>query len=701
MIELVKNSYDADASFVKIKFFPPLVKGQGRIEVSDDGHGMTIDDIRLKWMEPATASKTNNRVSAKKSRPMMGSKGIGRFATAKLGASMSLVSTSDNNNADTVLIPELDWSIFSEDVYLSDIEIDYLTHPKNGNEAGTLIEVRELNETWEKEKLERLYLELRRLVSPLTSKVDEKNKFSIFLDLSECSPKNCGYDATNIVEHDLLTSDDELHLVKPLPLLSSCDYELMGEFDSSGNFKGHFQIKRAGRGPDKVELKFPSENEDSGLGPFSVHFSIFDREAEAIKRNMQQAGMGEMKVAQARKILDSISGVSIYRGGFRVRPYGDAENDWLALDTRRVQNPSMRVGRNQISGFISVADQHNTDLQERSSREGFEDNAAFERLTYLVLQLFVKIVEPARLKFREDAGLSRKKDTTFDETKKLTELSKVKRVLAKLDISLDERNKIEKAISAASSVLVDRIEQLDERQRKLEAQSSLGAIIGEVLHEGSPEARYVADTTNRLSRRLPVLLKKSSDEYEDTKTEFIRKLSHLKDSGERLTNLFNSLAPLSGGKRSAPKFFFPISNVKSAAEIYQKHNVVFEVDNQAKGLEAIGYSEDLSTALINIFGNAVHWLEENKVEDPLVYVTLSRVGEEVKIIIRDNGPGIPTEFHDSIFDVGFSLRENGTGLGLNIAREALSRSAAKLFYDVEYDDGASFEILFPAKRVLK
>jgi hypothetical protein len=57
VIELVKNSYDADASFVIVRFVPPLVAGRGRIEIVDDGHGMTVSDIEEKWMEPATSSK--------------------------------------------------------------------------------------------------------------------------------------------------------------------------------------------------------------------------------------------------------------------------------------------------------------------------------------------------------------------------------------------------------------------------------------------------------------------------------------------------------------------------------------------------------------------------------------------------------------------------------------------------------------------
>jgi HSP90 family molecular chaperone len=94
VIELVKNSYDADASFALIKFIPPLQIGKGRIVFTDDGVGMTLADIENKWMEPATASKTTTRRSALRNRRMMGSKGIGRFAAAKLGSKVALAPSS-------------------------------------------------------------------------------------------------------------------------------------------------------------------------------------------------------------------------------------------------------------------------------------------------------------------------------------------------------------------------------------------------------------------------------------------------------------------------------------------------------------------------------------------------------------------------------------------------------------------------------
>ena len=133
VIELVKNAYDADASFVWIRFTPPLVAGSGRITIKDDGHGMSLSDVQDKWMEPATSSKSGQRFSRNLRRPLMGSKGIGRFAAAKLGRKMGLNSVSGAEGArQEVLIPEIDWSIFDGDAYLADIAIDYLAQATPG-----------------------------------------------------------------------------------------------------------------------------------------------------------------------------------------------------------------------------------------------------------------------------------------------------------------------------------------------------------------------------------------------------------------------------------------------------------------------------------------------------------------------------------------------------------------------------------------
>jgi HSP90 family molecular chaperone len=92
LIELVKNSYDAEASRVLISFVGPLLPGQGRIDVFDDGFGMSLDVVRGAWMEPATPGKRQTTNSGVKSRRVLGEKGIGRFAAMRLASELELIT---------------------------------------------------------------------------------------------------------------------------------------------------------------------------------------------------------------------------------------------------------------------------------------------------------------------------------------------------------------------------------------------------------------------------------------------------------------------------------------------------------------------------------------------------------------------------------------------------------------------------------
>lgn len=696
VIELVKNAYDADASQVVVKFIPPLEAGTGRITVSDDGHGMTVADIQDKWMEPATSSKTTNRKSPGKNRIMLGSKGIGRFAAAKLGQVMELTTISDRAGERTeVLIPRIDWSVFNGDAYLSDIRIDYLSQ-STADAPGTTIEIVGLNEAWSAAKMSRLLRELRKLISPIhTANNDEA--FRIYLDLSACTDATCGFDGQTILGVPEVSLGDPLSgfEVVPFPLLTACDYEIDGYFDDDGTFHGTMQIKRANQGPEPILLQVPLKEDEESCGKVDVRFYLFDRETDIIKATMQKAGMGDVTVKQARQILDEVAGIAIYRDSFRIRPYGDAANDWLTLDTRRVQDPSLRIGQNQIAGYLNVETQETSSLIEKSSREGFEQNAAFVRLTRLIRELLAQVIEPRRQRFREDAGIARRNTTSFEEIRKLGELNKI-RALVK-NLPGDEREHALAVIDEQETSLRDRIAQIEDRQRVLEAKSSLGAIVGEVLHEGGPHANYVAQTGAWLVRNYPVLFT-NGPRSDEIKKQYPEKLTLVTESGEKLRGLIASLRPLSGGKRPPPSIFNPVNIVKDAASVFDSHNIPVVFLNPEKVSEAVGYKGDLSTAVVNLVGNAVHWLEQTRTAQPVITISMAKASDDFLVLIEDNGPGVPEEFVDQIFEVGFTLKDDGTGWGLNIAREALARSDASLGYDREFTGGARFVIRFPAYR---
>jgi len=169
VIELIKNAYDADANNVKLKFIDLANAEKSKIIIKDDGHGMNYETVVNNWMVPATGDKLTRRKSPA-GRYMQGRKGIGRFATSILGNSLLMETTEESGITTTVLI---DWSIFSAEKYLDEIEL-LVESGSSGEKSGTklIIEPGERASEWTEKEMELLTKELRKLVSPIMEKED-------------------------------------------------------------------------------------------------------------------------------------------------------------------------------------------------------------------------------------------------------------------------------------------------------------------------------------------------------------------------------------------------------------------------------------------------------------------------------------------------------------------------------------------------
>ena len=108
LIELIKNSYDADATSVLIKF-ENIRSGSGKITITDNGSGMDHNKLTNDWMRIATTDKERNQYTPKKRRKI-GEKGIGRFAIQKLSLKTEIVSRPEKNEEGYRL--QFDWKKF-------------------------------------------------------------------------------------------------------------------------------------------------------------------------------------------------------------------------------------------------------------------------------------------------------------------------------------------------------------------------------------------------------------------------------------------------------------------------------------------------------------------------------------------------------------------------------------------------------------
>lgn len=138
IVELVKNSYDADSPNVKVSFKYEEDEKALVIIISDSGHGMSRDTVINKWLVPGTSDKLERKRSPKKKRQLQGRKGIGRYAAGILGQELFL-STVDESGKKTELL--MDWSDISQHTYLDEVDILVETSPTK-SDSGTHIEIK-------------------------------------------------------------------------------------------------------------------------------------------------------------------------------------------------------------------------------------------------------------------------------------------------------------------------------------------------------------------------------------------------------------------------------------------------------------------------------------------------------------------------------------------------------------------------------
>ena len=108
-------------------------------------------------------------------------------------------------------------------------------------------------------------------------------------------------------------------------------------------------------------------------------------------------------VKNIKKDLDDLSGISIYRDNIRVLPYGNKNNDWVSLDIRRVNNPTLRLSNNQIVGYIAIGLDANPLLKDQSNREGLVESQALKDIREFIL-LILNEVEQRRYQERPREG---------------------------------------------------------------------------------------------------------------------------------------------------------------------------------------------------------------------------------------------------------------------------------------------------------
>jgi signal transduction histidine kinase len=668
LVELIKNAYDADARHVSVEITGIQDHSGAIVVIADDGTGMTLQDIETRWLSPAADEKERAKIAGERTalgRLPIGEKGVGRFAVHQLGRSLEMVTRAAGNPEYVVLV---DWDSYDQsDGYLDDIKVEITERQPVLfiAQTGTCLTVRRPRSAWDDRLLRKVHRALRRLQSPLR---ESEMDFAITFrcpthpELEEISPT----DILRRAHYQFRALVDET---------GTCDYEYSCRHPSVGNrdeagSEDLLRLTSHDRGPNGPRC-----------GPFWLNLYVWDRTRDALAA----AGV-------SRRELDALSGVSLYRDGLRVFPYGEPGDDWLFLDQDRIQAPAERIGNNQVIGLVEVDQSSNLRLRDKTNREGLIENDAFLDLRALSRAAIRSFTTHWRAD-RPSPSRSRTSGEPSDSVAVARRTARALRATARDDVAVELPPSMPRAPTQPDNPGVSLN---GEGSRVVNQREAVDLLIGELdeVQQG------IHSQTGRFERLLQ--LAATGLAAERVVHEFGRQLAAASEAlrqmrsipglaGDPLTTLTSVFSTLEAEFR----ILAPYETTRRAprarqASIRELAVLALRLNNQVLDLndahtEIIGddflvraRGTQVLQILDNLIYNAAYWVTKTKANNRRVAIIINAADRAV--MVADNGPGVTEQETGLIFEPFFSMKEDGSGLGLYISAELAKATGGTLRY---------------------
>lgn len=360
VLELVKNSFDAHATKVEITF------KDGLLIISDNGKGMTYDDLINKWLFVGYSAKRDGTEDlsyrSKIKRNYAGAKGIGRMSCDRLAQKLQLITKSESDSKAQQL--DIDWKEFDKDQYkeFGDISIPYsiaqhyTEFPQKANH-GTILKFTSLNSEWTPTAICELKKSLEKMINPFAEKSDfeieiiapdykkyddnlreKANEYQAQLKnekAAECYSRLINGRILNSIANvlSLKTTQVESHL-------------LGNEIITTLTDRGTLMYKISEPNPYKF------------LKNVSISLYYLNRAAKynfSLKMGVDAVNYGN---------------IFLFRNGFRILPYGDTTDDSWGLNLRAKQGYNRYLGTRDLIGRVDVETDSVEEFKEVSSRDG-------------------------------------------------------------------------------------------------------------------------------------------------------------------------------------------------------------------------------------------------------------------------------------------------------------------------------------------
>jgi signal transduction histidine kinase len=653
IIELVRNAYDADALHCTIEIIDTDDTG-GTVRITDDGVGMTADDIRSGWLVIGRSSKAH-RQRTKLGRLPVGDKGLGRLAALRLG-SRALMVTRPRKEGGIEYKVELDWSMYDRAETVESVPLEIQESRTAHTCSGTIIEVNSLNVNLTRRDVQRLARSLVLLADPF----EHANAFQPRL---------------------IAPAFEELSHLVSASYFDDAEYKLVARLDDDGrataevldgNAQTLFRTEpgRLGKPPYRT-----------GAAEFELWVFILDQASFSTRR---------ASLSEVQEWLRVVGGVHLYHRGLRVHPYGDAGHDWLDMNLARSRRPEFRPSTNTSVGRVSVVDPREQ-LIQKTDRTGFVENEAFGELRRFAIDA-LEWMARERLRVGERRRQVQR-EYTSQQVSKATE--DAKKAIDQLPDTV--RPHIADAMAKFTLETERQTRTLREELQLYRTLATVGTTAALFAHESAQPLTRI----ERASRHIDKIANDATRSIDG------RALSKLADLVTRSAHALQSFAglPLKLLQRDKRR-----SGRVDVHRVIQGVLELFAPFLQDAHVEALlqftpdeipavlGSVAAVESICANLLTNAVHALvyADPKPQPLRIAVRTEIADNRVALRFLDNGPGILDLDIDEIWLPGSTTKPAGTGLGLTIVKDSVSDLGGKVSAISPGElGGAEFVILLP------
>ncbi|WP_459061922.1 ATP-binding protein [Stenotrophomonas sp. PSU-St15] len=665
IIELVKNSYDADSTTCNVTLIQPReLNGTvipGSLTIEDWGDGMTEQDFRDGWLVVGRSRKSRTNTTRLGRRPA-GDKGLGRLSALRMGSSVQVTSIPRKQKNKQFQL-SINWQRFDRSRTPNEVPLNLRTSvAAEGSHHGTRIEITGILRKLEANEIERLNRGLLIVSNPFEQSAEPFN--------------------INLVIDPLPRG-----LLPKLPdLFNAASFRLKASVAKDGSMAaslldGAGQVLATADSSD-LEQRFKVHGQGASLHALiPAEFSIWIY----LLRSSEFSG-GVKELNAVRSMLQNFGGVHVFLDEVRVAPYGDPNDDWVGMASMRASNPEFLPQPRTALGYIKISDQPG--LRQKTDRSGFLENPSTDALRAFA-RAALSWQSMVRVSFRDNTEDHERNSAKEDREKLSAELQGIVEGL-------------EDAPKKRAKQLVKRLSEISNRQENvLTREVDLYRALGTAGIASSVFAHEAANNSLARIRNNTTSIQFRAQKNGIALTKEISPLV------ERITNDVDGLLAVSQITLSLVKArhrrrqkisVFPI--IRDVLDLFSPYFELSKVEvrhsNIMKDWSLMGSRAALECILVNLLTNSMQAMEHAGTASPLITIEGSSAPGRAIIKVKDNGPGIQDLPLTDIWLPGETTKEEGTGLGLTIVKASVKDLGGTIKAEASCDlGGAGFHITLP------